>query len=143
MSKVWEWIRHNQGLFVALIIIVIIIVWTFGCQSKVTSLVEPGKMVNAQELSLEIETETTRLMAELELLAKRGELKMEELAKKDALQKELMDFAAISAASGGFNPSGLVALGFSVLGIGAFADNRIKDKVIKNRPLTKEAGRDS
>ncbi len=139
MKEVWTWIRHNQGVTAALVTLAVLIVWTFGCEPKVDSLIEPDKKVNAAELSIEIESETTRLMAELEELAKRGELKMEELAKMEVIRKELVNFASISAASGGFNPSGLVTMAFSILGFGAVVDNRLKDKVIKNRPLEKKA----
>lgn len=138
MKEVWTWVRHNQGVAAALVILAVLIVWTFGCEPKVDSLIEPDKKVNAAELSLEIESETSRLMAELEELAKRGELKMEELARMEVIRQELVNFASISAASGGFNPSGLVTMGFSILGFGAVVDNRLKDKVIKNRPLPKE-----
>lgn len=134
MQKMWKWIRHNQGVFVALIISTGVMVWTLGCDSKVTSLLNTKKQVNRAELLIEIETETSRLLAELDQLASFGMLRQEELDKKDALVKELMNFAAINAASGGFNPSGLVTMAFSILGVGAVVDNRLKDKVIKNRP---------
>ena len=140
MKEIAKWIRHNQGVFVALIICAGVLFWTLGCESKVTSLIEPGKKVNRAELLVEIESETSRLLAELEQLSRLGVLKTEELDKRDALVKELMDYAAINAASGGFNPSGLVTLAFSILGFGAVVDNRIKDKVIKNRPLPAKAG---
>lgn len=135
MKNLVKWISKNQGICVALIICVCLMTWTFSCESQVSSLIDPANMITAEELVVEIETETQRLLAELELLAKRGQLKMDELAKKESLKKGLMDFAAISAATGGFNPSGLVTLAFSILGFGAVVDNRIKDKVIKNRPL--------
>lgn len=135
MKNIWKWISKNQGVCVAVIICLVLMIWTFSCESQVSSLIDPSKMINAAELELEIETESVRLLAELETLAKRGKLKQDEIAKKEALKKELMDFAAISATSGGFNPSGLVTLAFSILGFGAVVDNRIKDKVIKNRPL--------
>jgi len=138
MKVIVKWISKNQGISVALIICTGLMIWTFGCESKVSSLIDPSKMITAAELEVEIESESVRLLAELELLAKRGQLKRDELAKMDALKKSLMDYAAINAASGGFNPSGLVTLAFSIMGFGAVVDNRIKDKVIKNRPLPKK-----
>ena len=130
-----KWIRHNQGLFVALLICGGLLVWTFGCESKVTSLVDDEKMVTAEELNLELDAESSRLQSELDSLIKRAKLKQTELARQDAIKQKLFEFAAITAQTGTFNPAGLLALTGSILGFGAIVDNRIKDKVIKNRPL--------
>ena len=134
MSHIARWIRHNQGLFVALLICGGLLVWTFGCPSKVTSLVDDTKKVTAEELNLELEAETARLEAELDMLLKRAKLKQAELARQDAIKAKLFEFASITAQSGTFNPAGLLSLTGSLLGFGAIVDNRIKDKVIKNRP---------
>lgn len=130
-----EWIRHNQGAFVAAIICVFLLAWTFGCQSKVTSLIHEDKKVTAEELNLELDQEVARLEAELDLIVRKAELKEADLKRQDAVKQKLFEFAAISAQSGGVNIPGLLATTFSVLGFGAVVDNRIKDKVIKNRPL--------
>lgn len=135
MSLITQWIRHNQGLFVALIVCCILMVWTFGCPSKVTSLVDDNKMVTAEELNLELEAETARLEAELDMLIKRAKLKQADLARQDAIKQKLFDFAAITAETGGVNIPGLLALAGSIAGAGLLIDNRIKDKVIANRPL--------
>lgn len=139
MEQIAKWIRHNQGLFVALLICGGLMVWSFGCQSKVTSLTQPGEMVTAEELNLELKIEVTRLEAELEQLLEMAKLKKAELARQDAIKQKLFEFAAITAGSGGFNPAGLLALAGGVLGFGAIVDNRIKDKVIKNRPVAKSS----
>lgn len=130
-----KWISKNQGVFVALIICAGLLVWTFGCESKVTSLIDETKMVSAAELNLEIESESLRLEAELAQLIKRAELRHSELARQDAIKQKLLDFALLTSEAGAFNMSGMVGLVAGVLGVGAVVDNRIKDKVIKNRPL--------
>lgn len=135
MRAIAKWIRHNQGVFVALIIVGGLLIWTFGCESKATSLIDPAKKVTADELNLELEIESRRLEAELELLIKQAELKQQELERQDSIKKKLFEFASISATGGGVNIPGLLATTFSVLGFGAVVDNRAKDKVIKNRPL--------
>lgn len=135
MKTIAKWIRHNQGIFVALIIAAGLLVWTFGCESKVGSLIEPAKKVTRDELQLEIDSEVSRLEAELDLLIKQASLKMQELDRQDAIKQKLFEFAAITAEAGTMNPTGLLALIGSILGFGAIVDNRIKDKVIKNRPL--------
>jgi len=135
MSVIAKWIRHNQGLFTALLICALLLTWSFGCASKVTSLLDPQRKVTAEELNLELEAEALRLQTELDLLIKQAKLKQADLARQDAIKARLFEFAAITAQSGGFNPAGLLALTGSILGFGAIVDNRLKDKVIKNRPL--------
>ena len=139
MKAIKTWISHNQGLFAALVICTGLLAWTYGCESKVTSLVDPVRKVTAAELDLELETEAARLEAELAQLVKSAEIKRTELARQDEIKKKLFEFAAITATSGTVNPAGIITLVGSLLGIGAVVDNRIKDKVIKNRPLNKAA----
>lgn len=139
MKAIRTWISHNQGLFVALVICAGLLVWTLGCESKVTSLVDPVRKVTAAELDLELESESARLEAELDQLVRSAQIKQAELARQDAIKKKLFDFAALSATSGTVNPAGIITLVGSLLGIGAVVDNRIKDKVIKNRPINKSA----
>lgn len=138
MSKLAEWIRHNQGVALSGVIMVGMIVWIYGCESQVKSLTKPNIMVNVDELKLEIEAETARLNLAVQDILDRGELRMDQLAKMDEVKRTLIDFAAITADAQTVNPAGVISLLFSILGIGAVIDNRLKDKVIKNRPLKVE-----
>lgn len=135
MDKILTWIRHNQGLFVALVISQILLVWTFGCESKVTSLVEADKKVTRAELALELDKESARLEMELDMLSRQAQLKVAELDRQDEIKRKLLAFAALSVETGAVNPLGLLGLLGYILGVGLVVDNRIKDKVIKNRPL--------
>lgn len=138
MSKIVKWISHNQGLFCALAISVGLLIWTYGCESQVSSLLNSDKRITRNELVLEIEQEQRRLEGELDALLKRAEVKMAQLDRQDAIKRKLFEFAALTAQTGQINPAGVVALLGTVLGGGLLIDNRVKDKVIKNRPL-KEA----
>lgn len=135
MKAIVKLISKNQGTFAALAIMFGMMIWTYGCTGKVSSLTSPSKLVNREELNLEIATETKRLEGELEVLIGQAKIKNAELDRQDEIKQKIYEFASISAQTGTVNPSGLVGLMFSVLGIGAVIDNRIKDKVIKNRPL--------
>jgi len=135
MEAIARWIRHNQGLFAALVISVLLCIWTFGCESRVGSLTTPDKLVTRDELSIEISTEQARLENELVLLQKAAEAKLAQLDRQDAIKKQLLDFGLLSLSTGQVNPAGLVGLLTGILGVGVIVDNRIKDKVIKNRPL--------
>jgi hypothetical protein len=139
MKTIVKWISHNQGLFVALLISIGLLVWSFGCQSKVGSLIEADKQVTREELQLELDSEVGRLEAELDILSKQAAVKFGELDRQDEIKRKLFEFASITAQAGTLNPAGIIALAGSILGFGAIIDNRIKDKVIRNRPLNKAA----
>jgi hypothetical protein len=127
-------IRHNAGICVASMVCVLLLLWTYGCESKVLSPVT-GKSVTYAELALDISAESKRIEGELDLLNKQAELQFTELERKEEIKRKLYDFAAIAAQNNAFNPTGIITLVGSLLGIGAIVDNRIKDVVIKNRPL--------
>lgn len=109
--------------------------WTFGCESRVTSLVHDDRKVTAEQLNVELNQELARLEADIEGLIRKAELKKKELARQDEVKRKILEFAAITAEGGTFNAAGLIALVASVIGVGAVIDNRIKDKVIENRPI--------
>lgn len=129
-----KWISHNQGMFVAVLIVVGLMVWTFGCDSEVTSPIS-GNMVSRVELELEVDIAVSQFEAELDNLQKQAALQFADLDRQDEIKRKLFEFAALTAQSGTFNPIGLVTLAGTIMGMGLGIDNRIKDKVIKNRPI--------
>lgn len=135
MKTLRKIVSHNQGTFIAVIVILGISVWVFGCESKVSSIIEPTLQVTRAELKVEVDQEIRRLEGELEYIAAFSQAKVSDLDRQDAMKEKLMNFAAITAEGTTVNPAGVVGLLFSIFGIGAVIDNRIKDKVIKNRPL--------
>lgn len=135
MGTLAKWIRHNQGLFVTLFVTVVTLAWVYGCESRVSSMLEPHQQISREELKLELVQESTRLQNELVLIQKQAELRFAKLDKDDEIKRQLVEFAALVTATGGVNPAGVLALLTGIVGVGAVIDNRIKDKVIKNRPL--------
>ncbi len=129
-----KWISHNQGVFVAVLIVVGLMVWTFGCDSEVKSPIS-GNMVTRPELELEVDIAVSQFEAELDNMQKQAALQFTALDRQDEIKRKLFEFAALTAQSGAFNPIGLVTLAGTILGMGLGVDNRIKDKVIKNRPI--------
>ena len=129
-----KWIRHNQGIIVGIVLVIILMVWTFGCESKVTSPVT-DKQVTRPELKLEIDIAVKQFEMELDNLQKQAALQFVSLDRQDIVKQKLFEFAAITSANNTFNPTGIITLAGTLLGLGVGIDNRIKDKVIKNRPL--------
>ncbi|GAI91545.1 unnamed protein product, partial [marine sediment metagenome] len=94
--------------------------------------------VTRATFTIEFNAEIHRLQNELQSLQETGQLSYTELDRLDAIKAKLFDAVAVATSTGGINPLGLVTLLGSIAGIGLGVDNRIKDKVIKNRPLNKD-----
>lgn len=129
-----KWIQHNQGTFAGVILAVGLLVWTYGCTSKVTSPIT-GEQVSRPELVLEVELQVKHIEAQLDSLQKQAALQFLSLDEQDAVKHKLFEFASLTAANNSLNPIGIITLVGTLLGIGVGVDNRIKDKVIKNRPI--------
>lgn len=129
-----KWISKNQGLVVALVINMVVAVWLLGCESKVQSLTKEQK-VTRSELTIEYNSEIRRLESEIKNLTETAEIRYAELDRLDELKSKLLDALSVATNSGTFNATGLVTLLGTITAIGLGVDNRIKDKVIKNRPL--------
>lgn len=134
MAKIGELIRHNQGVTASVTVVIILLGWAFGCESKVGSMMDPDRQVTRAELALEVKQLSMDPAQDPNDVLARAEIKFALLDKDAKIRQQIFDFAALSAASGGVDPAGVVALLFSIIGVGAVIDNRIKDKVIKNRP---------
>jgi len=131
-----EWVRHNQGMAFALVLAIAISVWIYGCESRVASILAPNQKVNRAELNIEIQKEQKRLEAELDSLLALAEARNQQLDRQDELKEKLANFGLTAIETGGVNPAGVATLLGSIIGAGLLVDNRIKDKVIKNRPLS-------
>ena len=126
--------RKNQGIVVAAVIAVGLIVWSYGCESKVQSLTSKQTVTRSQ-LTLELGEQAKLLETQLDNLKAQAAERFQQLDNKDAIKAKVFDAVSVATTSGGFNATGLLTLAGSILGLGAVVDNRIKDKVIKNRPL--------
>jgi len=135
MKKLMQTFRHYQGTSVAIIIVIAVLFWTYGCESKVASIMAPNQKVTRAELTLEVQKEAERLENELDNLIALAELKEQDLDRQDAFKAKLVELGTVVAEGGTLNPVGVGVGLLGIIGIGATVDNRIKDKVIKNRPI--------
>lgn len=122
LEKIWRAIRHNQGLVIANIIVLSLVVWTYGCESKVSSLNNPNVLVTRAELEVEIET-----------FMQTADIRVKDLDRQEALKLKLFEFAAAAAESGTVNQTNILGLTAWILFGGALLDNRRKDGVIKGK----------
>jgi len=119
-EKIKEWMRHNQFVATALVACVIVLVWVYGCESKVKSPFDPSEMVTRAELVNQIDY----INAQIGLAFK-------ELDKQDVFKQKLFEIGVAVAEGGTINPVGVGVSLLGVLGLGAVADNRKKNAVIK------------
>lgn len=126
MTKLWTIIRHNQGLTIGISIAVGVLIWTYGCQSTVISVMSPPQMVTRGQLQIEVDT----------FLAT-AKLRFENLDRQDEIKSILFDYAIGYATEGHINPIGVAVTLGNIMGIGAIVDNRRKDvhiKTLKAKP---------
>jgi hypothetical protein len=117
LKKILSFMNSNHWLLIFGLVIVAGAIYFMGCQSTVPSMIDPGKMVNRDEL----QTEADFLMGQVRN-------KLSALDRQDEIRKLITDQAALFAASGSFNPMGLLTLGVSIFSVGAALDSRRKLK---------------
>ena len=112
--------RHNQFFALALVVVLALSIWLIGCESSVTSPINPPKKVTRPELNAEIEYLTAQI-----------DIAVADLDKQDLFKQKLFEIGLVAAQGGTVNPVGAGVTLLGILGIGAVADNRKKDSVIK------------
>lgn len=106
VKSVLKFINDNHWYITAAILLTSVIAWTYGCQSQVESLVNPGKMVGRSELQ-----------NELNYIIGQARCREENLDRQDAVKQSLLDAVNIIGSTGTVNPSGLINLAASIGGI--------------------------
>lgn len=112
MKNFFEWTNENHWYIIAAIVICSFLVWLFGCQSTVKSMVFPDRLITRSELH-----------AESEYLIATLEARVEDLDQQDEIKRLILEQAAIFGATGTFNPLGLFNTIISVAAI-SFGLNR-------------------
>lgn len=115
MKKLWAFIRHNQGMFIGAGIAIAVLIWTYGCQSHVTSIVNPTIHVTRAELELEVENYLAL-----------AELKFADLNRQDRIKKTVFNVAIDFMQGGKVNPAAVALVLGNILGLGAIIDNARK-----------------
>lgn len=122
VEKVKEILRHNQFVAVALVIVICMVVWLVGCQSTTKSPLNPDINITRAELN-----------AEVEMFKVKVKEAVKDLDQQDLFKQELFNIGVVLAQGGTVNPVGAGITLLGILGIGAVADNRKKDAVIKSK----------
>ncbi|GAI98170.1 unnamed protein product [marine sediment metagenome] len=115
MKELWTFIRHNQGMFIGGAIAAIVLIWAYGCESQVKSIVNPIVSVNRGELKAEVNN-----------FIALAELRFADLDRQDETKKALFDIAIDFMQGGKINPAAVALTLGNILGLGAIIDNARK-----------------
>lgn len=158
LHNLLKYVDHNRyavSSIVAFIVIMAMILGTIGCDvttqglhnGPVTRTEFDRQVITAErDLTLgriELERAVLAFNAEVAAFNSRVEMGYEDLEKKEAFRAEVINTIGgviTSAAEGTLNPTALIPIGIGLfgglVGLGMGADNRRKDRVIKNLRVT-------
>jgi len=119
MTKIWAFIRHNSGIVIGVILVTVVLVWTFGCPSTVVSVHNPPTLVTRGELEVEVEH-----------FLKLAELRFIELDQQDEFKRTFFAMAIEFMSAGKINPLAVALTLGNLLGLGAVVDNVRKRTLI-------------
>lgn len=117
-KRVCCFINHNHWYVLTALFLIAVIGPVIGCQSTVSSLIEPDKQVNRSELA-----------AEIAFLAQIAESRVSDLDRQDAIKQQLLDAAVLAGEGGAINIPGLLSVlsGAAGLAFGLDRNYRLKN----------------
>jgi len=122
ITKLLKSLNENHAIAIGSVIVIVICLYGYGCQSKVPSMLEPELKVNRAELETEVE-----------FLLSRARNRLEELDRQDQIKLLIFEQAALFAQSGVINPMGILTTAVSVVAVGSALDQRRKKKVLEEK----------
>jgi len=112
MDTILKWLNDQHWYLIAIVIICATIFWTYGCESQVSSLIDPTQKVNRMELQVEIE-----------YVAGIARTRVADLDKQDEIKQALFDALTVVSQGGQVNAMGLLNLA-ATIGAISFGLNR-------------------
>ena len=115
-----SWLKENYIKILCLAAGIVVMLWAQSCAPTVTSLIDPNRKVNAQELQIEFDT-----------LVQMFEVRQLDLDRQNKLQELLARNAMLMAETGTFNPVGFLTGLFALYGLGSATNGTVN--VIKRK----------
>lgn len=110
--KLKSFIAKNYLIIIGQIVAALVVVWIYGCESKVPSLNGPHIRVTRDQLNLELE----------QILAM-ANIRFEQLDKQDEFKRIIFNNAVVVGSGGTINPLGVITALFALTGIATTADD--------------------
>ena len=111
----WKWIKEHKTLLIGILVCAGFLFYCYACESKVKSLDGSNKLVNRQELQLE-----------LDQFIGMAQLRMAALDQQDKLRAIILQNALILVQGQPFNPIGIITAIAAIYGAG-----QVSNKVAK------------
>ena len=102
----YSWLKRNWSIVIAVIVTIAFIIYMFGCEPKTKSLLNAPRLVNRQELQLE-----------LDQIIGLAQLRMVDLDQQEQFRAIILENALILVQGQPFNPIGLITAAAAVYGL--------------------------
>lgn len=112
MKTLLKFLNDQHWFIIAFLLSVFAAMWIYGCESQVSSLIDPDKKVNRSELQVEIE-----------YVAGIARTRIEGLDKQDEIKQALFDALTLVSQGGQINTMGVLNL-FATIGAVSWGLNR-------------------
>lgn len=119
------WLKQHLAEIITIAPMLLIVLFAYGCEPKVRSVLHPEHKVTRGELQAELDNYLTLT-----------ELRFHNLQKQEQFRQLLFEQAVLLGSGGTINPVGLITTVMSILGVGAVIDNRRMAGKIKNANQT-------
>lgn len=114
------WLKKHSSIIITILVTAGLAIYLYGCEPKVASLTERGRLINRQELQLE-----------LDQFIGLAQLRMLDLDKQEQLRSVILQNALILVQGQPFNPVGLITAIAAIYG--ATQGGRNITKVVKTK----------
>lgn len=118
MLNFLRFINKNHWYIIAAIVAAALLIWLYGCQSTVNSMINPKQKITRAEL----ENETNYIIGQ-------AKVKLADLDRQDELKRLLLEQAVLFNSTGTFNPAGLIN---TLISVGAIAFGLDRNKKLKD-----------
>jgi len=123
LKKLLKACNDNHWYIIAATMICCLLLWVYGCQSKVASMIDPTQQINRDELKAEADYLTAKIKSKAANLDRQDEIKM-----------LLLEQATIFGQTGNFNPTGLLntCISIGAIGFGLNRNQKLKTVLKEN-----------
>lgn len=119
MIKIFKFYKHNAGFVTNLLLAPLVLIYAYGCQSTVLSLVNSNLQVNRSEL-----------IGEVNSFLAMAESRFENLDRQDLVRNTMFNSLSELITTNPTSPAGIGLFVANLLGIGAVIDNVRKRTLI-------------
>lgn len=128
-EKLWETIRHYKWTTFGVALALVVLLWVYGCDTQLQSPIS-GENVTQAEWQLEVQTEAEKLEAQASKLELQAQQMNKKFEQADQIKQALFSALVLAAEGGTVNPVGVAVSIAGILGLGHYADNREKDRLL-------------